>query len=173
MKQANLSARPRVIPLGHHTATPYLVVRDAGEAIDFYTRAFGAKEVMRVEARGRIGHAQIRIGNSRIMISDEHPETGALSPKSFGGSPVRIFLYVKNADNFVGRAVAIGAKLRQLVDETAYGDRSGSVEDPFGHIWHVATHRRNMSADEMREEREDQRQRESVGQLDTSVDPRS
>jgi PhnB protein len=169
MRQANLPAKSRVIPFGHHTATPYLVVHDAGEAIDFYTRAFGAKEVMRVESRGRIGHAQIRIGNSRIMISDEHPETGALSPKSFGGSPVRIFLYVKNADNFVGRAVAIGAKLRQLVDETAYGDRSGSVEDPFGHIWHVATHRKDRSVDQIRQYQADSERAEA----ETVPDPRS
>ena len=135
----------RPIPAGHHTATPYLVVQDAIEAIDFYQRAFGAKEVMRIETGGKIAHAQIRIGNSHIMISDEHPEAGALSPQSFGGSPVRIFLYVKNVDSFVGRAVAVGATLKQLVDEKVYGDRSGSLVDPFGHIWHVATHREDRS----------------------------
>jgi PhnB protein len=135
----------RPVPFGHHTATPYLVVEDAMEAIDFYKRAFSAKEVMRVESAGKIAHAQIRIGSSHIMISDEHPEAGALSPKSFGGSPVRIFLYVKNVDSFVGRAVAIGATLKQLVDDKVYGDRSGCLEDPFGHIWHVATHRENVS----------------------------
>ncbi len=141
----------RPVPTGHHTATPYLVVEDAVEAIDFYKRAFGAKEVMRIETGGKIGHAQIRIGNSHIMISDEHPEAGALSPKSFGGSPVRIFLYVKNVDSFVGRAVAVGATLKQLVDEKVYGDRSGSLEDPFGHIWHVATHRTNRSNEEIQQ----------------------
>lgn len=132
-------------PVGRHTATPYLVVQNAVEAIDFYKRAFGAKEVMRIEAGGKIAHAQIRIGNSHIMISDEHPEAGALSPKSYGGSPVRTFLYVSDADRFVGKAVAIGAKLRQMVDEKVYGDRSGSLECPFGHIWHVATHREDVS----------------------------
>lgn len=131
-------------PPGYHTATPYLVVNDAVEAIDFYKRAFGAKEVMRIESGGKIGHAQIRIGNSHIMVSDEHPEAGALSPKSFGGSPVRIFLYVDDADLFVGKAVAIGAKLQRLVDEKVYGDRSGSLEDPFGHVWHIATHRERV-----------------------------
>ena len=141
----------RPIPSGHHTATPYLVVEDAVEAIDFYKRAFGAKEVMRIETGGKIGHAQIRIGNSHIMISDEHPEAGALSPKSFGGSPVRIFLYVSNVDSFVGRAVAVGATLKQLVDEKVYGDRSGSLMDPFGHYWHVATHRKDMSNDEIQQ----------------------
>ena len=102
---------------GRQTATPFLVVEDAAEAIDFYVRAFDAREVMRIEANGKIAHAQILIGNSHIMISDEHPDAGALSPKTIGGSPVRIFLYVKNVDSFVGRAVAVGAKLRRLVDE--------------------------------------------------------
>ena len=137
---------------GRHTATPYLVVDDAAEAIDFYVRAFDAREVMRIEADGKIAHAQILIGNSHIMISDERPDTGALGPKTFGGSPVRIFLYVKNVDSFVGRAVAVGAKLRRLVDEKIYGDRSGSVEDPFGHIWHVATRRKDMPAGEIQQQ---------------------
>jgi len=141
----------RSVPVGRHTATPYLVVHDAVEALDFYKRAFGAKEVMRIETGGKIAHAQIRIGNSHIMISDEHPEAGALSPKSYGGSPVRTFLYVKDVDRFVGKAVAIGAKLKQMVDERVYGDRSGSLECPFGHIWHVATHREDVSVDEIQQ----------------------
>ena len=141
----------QAVPAGYHTVTPTLIVNDAAKAIDFYKRAFGAKEVMRIETNGKIGHAQIRIGNSHIMISDEHPEAGALSPRSFGGSPVRIFLYVRNVDSFVGRAVAVGATLKQLVDEKVYGDRSGSLMDPFGHYWHVATHRRDMSNDEIQQ----------------------
>lgn len=144
-----MKSRIRPVLLGHHTAMPYLVVNDAVEAIDFYKRAFDAKEMMRIESNGKIAHAQIRIGNSHIMISDEQPEAGALSPKSFGGSPVRIFLYVKDADRFVGKAVAIGASLQQMVDEKVYGDRSGSLEDPFGHIWHVATRRENLPADQI------------------------
>jgi PhnB protein len=143
--------KARPIPPGHHTATPYLVVNDAAEALDFYKRAFGAKELLRVEIAGRVGHAQIRIGNSRIMVSDEHPPAGARAPGSFGGSPVRIFLYVPNVDTFVGKAVAIGAKLQQSVDEKIYGDRSGSLEDPFGHVWHVATHREDLPAEEIQQ----------------------
>jgi PhnB protein len=139
----------RNMPAGHRTATPFLVVRDAAEAIDFYIRAFGAKELMRVEDNGRISHAQFRIGNSRFMLADEQPETGVRGPRSFGGSPLRIFLYVANVDNFVGRAVAIGAKLQQPVDEKRYGDRSGCLEDPFGHMWHVATHRKDVSPQEI------------------------
>ena len=146
-----MPGKTRPIPPGHHTATPYLVVSDAAEALDFYKRAFGAKEILRVEVAGKVGHAQIRIGNSRIMLSDEHPIAGAHAPRSFGGSPVRIFLYVSNVDNFVGRAVAIGAKLRQPVDEKLYGDRSGSLRDPFGHTWHVATHQEDVPADEMQQ----------------------
>lgn len=146
-----MSPKIRPVPAGRQTANPYLVVDDAVEAIDFYVRAFGAKEIMRIETNGKVAHAQIRIGNSHIMISDEHPEAGALSPKSFGGSPMRIFLYVRDVDSFVGRAVAVGAKLRRLVDEKVYGDRSGSLEDPFGHIWHVATHRKDLSADEIQQ----------------------
>jgi PhnB protein len=139
----------RNMPAGHRTATPFLVVRDAAEAIDFYTRAFGAKELMRVEDNGRISHAQFRIGNSRFMLADEQPETGVRGPRSYGGTPLRIFLYVTNVDNFVGRAVAIGAKLQQPVDEKRYGDRSGCLEDPFGHMWHVATHRKDVSPQEI------------------------
>jgi PhnB protein len=146
-----MTAKARPVPPGHHTATPYLVVNDAAEALDFYKRAFGAKEIMRVERAGKVGHAQMRIGNSRIMLSDEYPHAGVRAPQSFGGSPVRIFLYVRNVDNFVGRAVAIGAKLRQPVDDKLYGDRSGSLQDPFGHIWHVATHREDVSAGEIQQ----------------------
>jgi PhnB protein len=146
-----MRSKTRTVPLGHHTATPYLVVNDAVEAIDFYKRAFGAKEVMRIESGGKIAHAQIRIGNSHIMISDEHPEAGALSPKSFGGSPVRTFLYVRDVDSFVGKAVAVGATLKQMVDEKVYGDRSGSLEDPFGHIWHIATHKEDVPASEIQQ----------------------
>ncbi|HKA39126.1 MAG TPA: VOC family protein [Burkholderiales bacterium] len=146
-----MPAKARSIRPGRQTATPYLVVNDAAEALDFYKRAFGAKEILRVERNGKVGHAQIRIGNSRIMVSDEHPDTGVRAPQSFGGSPVRIFLYVPNVDNFVGRAVAIGAKLQQPVDDKLYGDRSGSLEDPFGHIWHVATRRENLSPDEIQQ----------------------
>ena len=145
-----MAPKRRAVPAGHRTATPFLVVDDAAEAIDFYTRAFGAKELMRVEDNGRISHAQFRIGNSRLMLSDEHPETGVRGPRTFGGSPLRIFLYVDNVDRFVGRAVAIGAKLQQPVDEKRYGDRSGSLEDPFGYTWHVATHRRDVTPEEIR-----------------------
>jgi len=145
------AVKRRTVPLGYSTATPYLVVNDAAEALDFYKRAFGAKEIMRIERNGKVGHAQIRIGNSRLMVSDEHLATGVRGPLSIGGSPVRIFLYVPRVDTYVGRAVAIGAKLLEAVDDKLYGDRSGSLEDPFGHIWHIATHMEDISADEMQQ----------------------
>jgi PhnB protein len=144
-----MALKRRAVPSGHRTATPFLVVDDAAEAIDFYTRAFGAKELMRVEHNGRISHAQFSIGNSRLMLSDEHLEAGVRGPRSYGGSPLRIFLYVANVDSSVGRAVAIGAKLQQPADEKRYGDRSGSIEDPFGYTWHVATHRKDVTPEEI------------------------
>ena len=146
-----MTLKQRAVPPGYRTATPYLVVNDAAEALDFYKRAFGAKEIMRIERNGRVGHAQIRIGNSRLMVSDEHLESGVRGPQSIGGSPVRIFLYVPRVDTYVGRAVAIGAKLLDAVDDKLYGDRSGSLQDPFGHIWHIATHKEDVSFDEMQE----------------------
>jgi len=146
-----MAGKARPIPRGHHTATPYLIVNDAAEALDFYKRAFGAKETLRVEHSGKVGHAQIRIGNSRIMVSDEHPATGLRGPQSFGGSPMRIFLYVANVDLFVGKAVAIGAQLQQPVADKFYGDRSGSLEDPFGHTWHIATHKEDVPAAEIQQ----------------------
>jgi len=146
-----MALKRRAVPSGHRTATPLLVVSDAAEAIDFYTRAFGAKELMRVEDNGRISHAQFSIGNSRLMLSDEHLEAGVRGPRSYGGSPLRIFLYVDNVDTFVGRAVALGARLQQPVDEKRYGDRSGSLKDPFGYTWHVATHRRDVTPEEIQE----------------------
>jgi len=144
-----MPSKARAVPNGHSTATPHLVVNDAIEAIDFYTRAFDATEITRIKLNGKISQAQIKIGNSRIRISYEHPEAGLLSPRSLGGSPVRIFLYVNNVDTFVGKAVAIGAKLQQQVDEQPHGYRSGNLEDPFGHTWQVATHREDVSAGEV------------------------
>jgi PhnB protein len=141
----------KAIPEGYHTATPYLVAKDAGAAIEFYKKAFGAKEVMRIAAPdGRIGHAEITIGDSRIMLSDEYPDMGARSPHTLGGSPVSIYLYVEEVDAVAGRAVAAGAKLLRPVEDKFYGDRSGSLEDPFGHTWHVATHKEDLSAEELR-----------------------
>lgn len=122
-----------------HAAVPYLVVKNAAEAIDFYERAFGAKQIECLVCHGKIGQAELRVCNSRVRLSDEYPETGLLSPQSLGGIPASVVVKVPNVDRFVGKAVAIGAKLRGHVDGSPYSDRAGSLEDPFGHIWHIAT----------------------------------
>ena len=146
-----MSGKPKPIPDGYHTATPYLIVNDAAGAIEFYKRAFGATEVMRMaQPNGKIGHAEIKIGDSPIMLADESPEMGARGPKSFGGSPVSILLYVEDVDTTFSRAVAAGAKVQRPVADQFYGDRTGGVEDPFGHVWYIATHTENVSPEEMR-----------------------
>lgn len=145
-----MTARVRAIPEGYHAVTPYLCVQGAASAIEFYRRAFGAREVMRIEAPGgKIGHAEVAIGDSRIMLADEYPEMNFRSPRAIGGSPVHIHLYVDDVDKTFPQAVAAGAKVLKPVVDQFYGDRSGSLEDPFGHVWHVATHKENLSPEEM------------------------
>lgn len=146
-----MASKPKPIPDGYHTATPYLIVKGAAKAIEFYKKAFGATESMRMaQADGRIGHAEIKIGDSPIMLADESPEMGARSPQSLGGSPVSIMLYVEDVDTTFGQAVAAGAKVQRPVADQFYGDRTGGVEDPFGHVWYIATHVEDMSPNEMR-----------------------
>jgi PhnB protein len=138
------------IPDGYHTVTPYLALRDAARAIEFYKKAFGAKEELRIPGPGgKIGHAEIVIGDSHIMLADEHPERGHLGPQSQGGSTVSIMLYLENVDAVVERAVAAGAKLLMPVADQFYGDRMGGLEDPFGQVWYVATHTEDVPAEEM------------------------
>ena len=145
-----MPSKVKPIPEGYHSVTPYLIIRDAARAIDFYKKAFGASEVMRMPAPGgKIGHAEIRIGDSHVMLADESPEMGHLSPQSVGGSPVGLMVYLENVDDVFARAVAAGAKVKQPVENKFYGDRSGSVEDPFGHHWHVSTHIEDVSPEEM------------------------
>lgn len=142
-KAASMSATHA--PAGYHTATPYLIVDDAPAAIDFYQKAFGAAEIVRVPGPdGRIVHADIRIGDSHIMLADEHPEIGARSPRHYGGSPITIMLYVDRVDEVVAEAVRAGARITRSVKDQPHGDRSGIVDDPFGHRWIVATHHPNQ-----------------------------
>jgi PhnB protein len=142
------SAKP--IPDGYHSVTPYLIVTDAARAIAFYEKAFAAKELFRMaEPGGRVGHAELQIGDSRVMIADEHPEIQARGPQSIGGSPVTIHLYVEDVDATVARAVAAGAQLTRPVADQFYGDRNGGLTDPFGHTWWVATHTEDVSEEEM------------------------
>ena len=139
------------IPEGYHTVTPYLILNAAGDAIAFYKKALGATEVMRMgDPTGRIHHAEISIGGSRVMLADEHPEIEALSPKTIGGSPVSIHLYVDDVDAAVERAVAAGARLIRPVADQFYGDRVGGIEDPFGYRWFIATHEEDLTMDEIR-----------------------
>jgi PhnB protein len=143
------------IPAGYHTVTPYLACSDAAGAIDFYVKAFGAVELMRMPAPGgKIGHAEVRVGDSRVMLTDEYPEMNFLGPHSRGGTTVHMHVYVKDVDAMVSRAVAAGAKLIREVTDQFYGDRSGSLEDPFGHVWHIATHKEDLSKAEMRKRAE-------------------
>ncbi len=140
------------IPEGMHTVTPHLVCAGAAEAIEFYKRAFGAVEMARMPGpQGKLVHAMIRIGDSVVMLVDEFPEMGALSPSSLKGSPVTIHLYVDNADAAAERAVKAGAKITMPVAEQFWGDRYGQLVDPFGHRWSIATHVRDVSPEEMQQ----------------------
>jgi len=138
------------IPDGYHSVTPYLIIGTAAEAIEFYKTAFGAIELMRMPAPGgKIGHAEIKIGDSPIMLADEFPEMGYKSPQTLGGSPVSIMIYVEDVDAVFDQAVGAGAKVQRPVKDQFYGDRMGTLEDPFGHVWHVSTHKEDVSAEEM------------------------
>ena len=146
-----MAGKVKAIPEGYHSVTPYLIMDGAAAAIEFYKKAFGAVEVMRMPGPdGRIGHAEIKIGDSNVMLADENLEMNARSPKSVGGSPVSLLLYVEDVDKIVARAVAAGAKLEQPVEDKFYGDRMGGIEDPFGHRWYVGTHIEDVSPEEMK-----------------------
>ena len=146
-----MSTEVKPVPEGYHSVTPYLILSGAGDAIAFYNKAFGAEEVMRLaDPCGKVHHAEIRIGDSRIMLADEHPEIEALSPKTVGGSPVSIHLYVEDVDATIDRAVAAGAKLVRPVADQFYGDRVGGIEDPFGYRWFIATHKEDLTVEEIR-----------------------
>ena len=154
-----MTSKVQPIPAGYHTVTPYLIINGAADALAFYQQAFGAMELFRMPTPdGKIGHAEIKIGDSPIMLADESLEMGSRSPQSYGGSPVTIMLYVEDVDTVVNRAVFAGATLQRPVKDQFYGDRSGSVKDPFGHEWHIATHTEDVSPDEMNRRLEAQMQ---------------
>jgi PhnB protein len=137
------------IPEGYHSVTPYLIISGAAKAIDFYKKALGATEVMRLDHGGKIGHAEIKLGDSHVMMADEFPEMGAKSPQSLGGTPVGICLYVPNVDALFKQAVDAGAKVERPVQDQFYGDRSGTIIDPFGHKWTIATHKEDLTPEEV------------------------
>jgi PhnB protein len=139
------------IPENYPAVTPYLSVKGAADAIEFYRKAFGATERMRIDAPGgKVGHAELTIGNALIMLADEYPDMDFLSPESLGGSPVVIHLYVEDVDAFCNRAVSAGAKLTRAVRDEFYGDRTGQLRDPYGHSWSIATHKEDVSLEEIK-----------------------
>jgi PhnB protein len=138
------------IPDGHNRLSPYLIVSGAERAIDFYTKAFGAVETFRHKAPdGKIGHAELRFGDTVVMLADEFPDHDAHGPRKFGGSPVSLHLYCEDVDAVAARATAAGAKVKRPVADQFYGDRLGTLEDPFGHIWHLSMHIEDVSLEEL------------------------
>lgn len=142
------------IPEGYNSVTPYLVIKGAAEAIEYYKNVFGATVVVRMDGPdGKVGHAELQIGDSRIMLADETPGMGHgyTSASTVGGSPVSLYVYVPDCDQVIERAVAGNAKILKAVQDQFYGDRSGFIQDPFGHLWGIATHKEDVSAEEMAE----------------------
>lgn len=138
------------VPDGFHSVTPVLCARGAADAIEFYKTAFDAEELMRIPSPyGTIGHAEIQIGDSKIMISDESPDMDYRSPASIGGTPVHIYLYVDDVDRIFAQALAAGAKELMALEDQFWGDRTGSLVDPFGHRWHVSTHKEDLTEEEL------------------------
>jgi PhnB protein len=145
-----MAGKVKPIPEGYQVLTPYLVCKDAARAIEFYKNVLGATEKMRMPAPdGKVGHAELQFGSSQLMLADEYPEMGYRGPQAFGGSPVTLHLYVDDVDAVFKRAVSAGAKERQPVENKFYGDRSGTIEDPFGHTWNLSTHIEDVSPEEM------------------------
>lgn len=145
------AAKP--VPDGYHTITPYLAVRDGERAIEFYKDAFQAQELMRMpgpEGKG-IGHAELQIGDSRVMLADEFADMNFFSPRKYGGSSVTLHLYVDECDAWVERAVAAGAKVTRPLADQFYGDRGGAIEDPYGHNWYISTHKEDLTMEEIQE----------------------
>jgi PhnB protein len=147
-----MKTKPKYIPEGFHTVTPYLTVKDVKRAIDFYKRAFGARErVIMPMPDGKIGHAEVQIADSIIMLGEECPEHEAVSPQTLEGSPVGLALYIENVDSAFNRAVEAGATVKEAVSDKFWGDRAGSLTDPFGHKWMLLTHVEDVSPAEMKE----------------------
>lgn len=138
------------IPAGYHSVTPYLIVSDGQRAIEFYKQAFDATEILRLQSPdGKIGHAEVKIGDCHVMLADEFPEMGAKSPQSIGGTPVGFCIYLANVDAAFDKSVAAGGKVERPVQDQFYGDRSGTIIDPFGHKWTLATHIEDVPQEEV------------------------
>ena len=142
----------RPIPDGYHSVTPYLAVEDAAKAIDFYREAFGAEESLRMPGPdGKIGHAELQIGDSKLMLSDPFPQSNVRPPSERGGPTASIFLYVEDVDETFERAQQAGAEVVSELEDMFWGDRFGTLSDPFGHVWSIATHKEDLSEEEMAE----------------------
>jgi PhnB protein len=138
------------IPEGRNSVTPYLIVKNAAKAIDYYKKVFGATEMMRMDGPdGKVGHAELRIGDSIIMLADENVALGNRSAESIGASPVSLYVYLPDVDKTIEKAVSGGAKILKPIEDQFYGDRSGFLRDPFGHLWGIATHKEDVSAQEI------------------------
>ena len=137
------------IPDGYHSVTPYLICDRAADAIEYYKKAFGATELFRMDHEGKVGHAELKIGDSPIMLADEFPQMGYRSPKALGGTPVSIMIYVEDVDSVYQQAIDAGATEVKPLQDQFYGDRSGTLTDPFGHVWTIATHKEDVTMEEM------------------------
>ncbi len=145
-----MSDQVKPIPEGYHTVTPYLILNDAASALEFYKQAFGAVVLVRMDGPdGKVGHAEIKIGDSMLMLGGENLEMGYRGVQSYGGSPISIMLYVEDSDALFNQAVAAGAEVKQAMKDQFYGDRSGAVADPFGFQWHISTHKEDVAPEEM------------------------
>ena len=145
-------AKVKPVPEGMHTLNAHITVKDAAKAIDFYKRAFGAQELSRHEVPGgKIMHASIRIGDSTMFLNDEFPEMGSLSPQTVGGTSVALTLYVEDSDAVFKKAVDAGAQIKMPIDDQFWGDRYGCVQDPFGHMWAIATRKEDLTPEQMQE----------------------
>jgi PhnB protein len=153
----------RAVPEGYHTVTPYLIVNNGARALDFYKKAFGATELLRFPGPdGKLMHAEVKIGDSPVMLADEFPERGFVGPRPGAGSSVSLLVYVKDVDSLFRQAISAGAKEVKPVQDQFYGDRSGTLTDPFGHVWTIATHKEDVSPEEMKRREEAMKQHSGV-----------
>ena len=150
-RKTAVKKKVKPIPEGYHAITPYLSIRDANRAIAFYAKAFGAKLKLRMDAPGgKVGHAEMKIGDSIVMLADEAPEMNFMSPQARGGTSILMHLYVKDCDATIAQAVSAGATVIRAVKDQFYGDRAGGIEDPFGHHWYIATHKEELTPAQIR-----------------------
>lgn len=146
-----MAGKVKPIPDGYHAITPYLIIKGAAAAIDYYKKAFGATELMRMpQPDGRVGHAELKIGDAVFMLADEFPEMQTVGPATLGNTSVGLLLYVENADAVFDKAISLGAKVKKPMADQFYGDRTGTIEDPFGHKWTIATHKEDVTPEEMK-----------------------